>query len=147
MGRTARRTEAAECRQCLTYCDRVIAPATCVARALPSLYTYDDPLSGIRYMGCAQYVFATEIDVKLFEEAERGRGYGALKLAREPLACCAFSVEKAHERPGEFHCRNRRFADFPDTGPGCHKGVRSPTRSRRGVKDPLQAQTQGRIRA
>ncbi len=118
MGRTARRTEAAECRQCLTYCDRVIAPATCVAARCPSLYTYDDPLSGTRYMGCAQSVFATEIDVALFESAERGRrGYGSLKLAREPLACCSFTVERAHEQP-EFRCTNRRFADFPDTAPG-----------------------------
>jgi hypothetical protein len=120
MGRTVRRAEATECRQCLTYCDRVIAPATCVARECPSLYYYDDPLSDIRYMGCTHKVFATEVDVKLFEEAERGRGYGALKLAREPLAQCAFAVEKAHERaPGhEFHCTNRRFADFPDTAQG-----------------------------
>jgi hypothetical protein len=124
MGRTARRTEVTECRQCLTYCDRVIAPATCVAARCPSLYTYDDPLSANRYMGCTHGVFATEVDVALFEEAERGRGYGTLKLAREPLARCAFSVEKAHERaPGhEFHCINRRFADFPDTAPG---GVRA----------------------
>jgi hypothetical protein len=120
MGRTARRTEASECRQCLTYCDRVIAPATCVAARCPSLYFYDDPLSGIRYMGCAQKVFGTEIDTKLFDEAERAKGYGVLKLAREPLACCAFSIEKAHERPRgeEWVCRNRRFADFPDTSPG-----------------------------
>jgi hypothetical protein len=117
MGRTARRTESTECRQCLTYCDRVIAPATCVNARCPSLYAYDDPLSGNRYMGCAHAVFGTEVDVALFEEAERGRGYGVLKLAREPLACCAFTVEKAHESP-QFHCRNRRFADFPDTGPG-----------------------------
>jgi hypothetical protein len=120
MGRTARRTEASECRQCLTYCDRVIAPATCVAAKCPNLYVYDDPLSGIRYMGCAQKVFATEIDTKLFAEAERGKGYGVLKLAREPQTCCAFSIEKAHERPPgeEWVCRNRRFADFPDTSPG-----------------------------
>ena len=116
MGRTARRTEAAECRQCLTYCDRVIAPATCVKARCPALYTYVDPLNGTRYMGCTHDVFATEIDVAMFEEAERGRGYGTLKLAREPLSRCAFSVEKAHESP-EFHCRNRRFADFPETGP------------------------------
>lgn len=116
MGRTARRTEACECRQCLTYCDRVIAPATCVAAKCPSLYAYDDPLSGRRYMGCAHQVFATEIDVKLFQAAERGKGYGSLKLAREPLARCAFTVEKAHERP-EFHCRNRRFFDFPESAP------------------------------
>jgi hypothetical protein len=120
MGRTVRRADAAECRQCLTYCDRVIAPATCVAARCPSLYSYDDPVSGNRYMGCAHGVFATEIDVALFEEAERDRGYGALKLAREPLVRCAFSVEKAHERARgeEFHCINRRFADFPDTAPG-----------------------------
>src|SRR3954454_21050529 len=117
MGRTARRTEAAECRQCLTYCDRVIAPASCVAASCPSLYTYDDPLSGHRYMGCAHSVFASEIDVALFEEAERGRGYGVLKLAREPRTCCSFTVERAHERP-EFRCRNRRCADFPDTARG-----------------------------
>src|SRR3954449_3355883 len=114
MGRPPRRTEASECRQCLTYCDRVIAPATCVAAGCPSLYTYDDPLSKARYMGCAHSVFATEIDVALFEEAERAKGFGVLKLAREPLARCAFSVEKAHERPRgeEWVCRNRRFADF-----------------------------------
>ena len=115
MGRTARRMETAECRQCLTYCDRVIAPASCVKARCPSLYAYDDPLSGKRYMGCAHDVFATEIDVALFEEAERGRGYGTLKLAREPLARCSFTIEKAHESP-EFHCCNRRFADFPESG-------------------------------
>ena len=120
MGRTARRTEASECRQCLTYCDRVIAPAICVAARCPSLYAYDDPLSKRRYMGCAHQVFASEIDVKLFEEAERGKGYGSLKLAREPLTRCAFTIEKAHERPAgeEWVCRNRRFADFPDTADG-----------------------------
>jgi hypothetical protein len=120
MGRTARRTEATECRQCLTYCDRVIAPATCVAAACPSLYSYDDPLTKRRYMGCAHQVFATEIDVVLFQEAEKGRGFGTLKLAREPRAECRFGIEQAHERaPGdEFVCRNRRFADFPDSAPG-----------------------------
>jgi hypothetical protein len=115
MGKTARRTETTECRRCATYCDRVIAPATCVAARCPSLYVYDDPLMKTRYMGCAQSVFATEIDVKLFEEAERGRGYGTLKLAREPLPCCAFSVEQARERE-TCRCTNRRFADFPDAG-------------------------------
>jgi hypothetical protein len=64
-------------------------------------------------------VFATEVNVKLFEEAERGRGYGTLKLAREPLACCSWSVERAHA--GEFHCVNRRFADFPDSAPGAFR--------------------------
>jgi len=121
MGRTARRTEVTECRQCLTYCDRVIEPASCVRQQCPSLYFYDDPLNNTRYMGCAHKVFATEIDVALFEQAERGRGrgYGVLKLAREPTARCKFEIERAHERPPgeEFHCVNRRFADFPESAP------------------------------
>ena len=68
MGRTARRTEATECRQCLTYCDRVIDPATCVAAGCPSLYTYDDPVAKRRYMGFTHQVFVTEIYVALFAE-------------------------------------------------------------------------------
>ena len=120
MARTTRQTEVAECRRCSTFCDRVIRPATCIESGCPALYQYDDPLSGNRYMGCAHDVFGTEIDVALFEEAERGRGFGTLKLAREPRAECAFGVEKAHERaPGdEFRCMNRRFADLPDTAAG-----------------------------
>jgi len=49
-----------------------------------------------------------------------GGGWGPRKGPREPLAPCAFAVEKAHERPrgDEFRCTNRRFADFPDTAPG-----------------------------
>src|SRR4051812_44590721 len=120
MGRTARRTEATECRQCLTFCDRVIAPASCVAAGCPSLYSYDDPLTHRRYMGCTHQVFATEIDVALFEEAERGRGFGTLKLAREPLGPGAFAVEKAAGGgPGdEFRLPHRRFPDLPDPAPG-----------------------------
>jgi hypothetical protein len=116
MGRTVRRVEATECRRCATFCDKVIAPATCVAAACPSLYAYDDPLTGRRYMGCVEKVFATEIDVALFEEAERTRnGFGTVKLAREPLRRCAFEVERAFRRDAE--CVNRRFADYPDTAP------------------------------
>ena len=116
MARAIRRTEVTECRQCSTVCDRVISPATCVAAACPALYQYDDTLSGRRYMGCLHKVFATEIDVALFEEAERTRaGYGAVKLARAPLRRCAFHVERAFDW-GELNdgCVNRRFADYSD---------------------------------
>src|SRR3954453_24200695 len=119
MGRTARRIDVTECRQCLTYCDRVIEPASCVRQQCPSLYFYDDPLSDTRYMGCAHKVFATEIDGALFEQAERGRGYGVLKLAREPTARCKFDIERAHERPRgeEFHCVNKGWPPFPEGPP------------------------------
>jgi hypothetical protein len=117
MGRTVRRAEATECRRCAAFCDRVIAPAACVAAACPQLYAYDDPLNGRRYMGCLQKVFATEIDVALFEEAERTpAGFGTVKLAREPLRRCAFSVERAFAQRGGG-CVNRRFHDYPDSSP------------------------------
>jgi hypothetical protein len=69
-------------------------------------------------MGCLQSVFATEIDVDLFEQAERTRlGFGSVRLAREPLARCRFSVEQAFEGRGgdDFRCVNRRFFDWPDS--------------------------------
>jgi hypothetical protein len=120
MARAIRRTESSECRQCSTFCDRVIRPAACVAAACPSLYQYDDPLSGRRFMGCVHKVFATEIDVALFEEAERTHpGFGAVKLAGPPLRRCAFHVERAFESGDSGGgCVNRRFFDFPETARG-----------------------------
>ena len=119
MARMARRTKANECRQCSTYCDRVIAPATCVATGCPYLYAYDDPLSGRRYMGCLQQVFATEIDVEMFREAERTRqGFGSVRLAAAPLERCRFTVEQAYDGRGleAYRCVNKRFFDWPDGG-------------------------------
>ena len=118
MARAIRRTELNECRQCSTFCDRVIRPASCVAARCTGLYEYDDPLTGRRYMGCLHKVFATEIDVELFREAERTRaGYGAVKLAGAPLRRCHFDVERAFDwnDPADS-CVNRRFFDWPDEG-------------------------------
>ncbi len=120
MGRTVRRAEANECRRCAAFCDRVIAPATCVASACPNLYAYDDPLTGRRFLGCVQQVFATEIDVEVFREAESTRaGFGTVRLAREPLARCRFDVEQAFvsDGAGDFACVNKRFFDWPDAAP------------------------------
>jgi hypothetical protein len=120
MARIVRRTELNECRQCSTFCDRVIAPASCVADDCPNLYSYDDPLTGRRYMGCLQQVFATEIDVELFHEAERTRaGFGAVRLANAPLRRCRFTVEQAFNGPGleAYRCVNKRFFDWPDAAP------------------------------
>jgi hypothetical protein len=116
MGRIVRQTQVNECRRCSTFCDRVIAPAACVAQECPFLYAYDDPISGRRFMGCMQKVFATEIDVELFHAAERTRaGFGTVRLAGQPLARCRFEVEQAHEGTHE-PCVNPRFFDWPDTG-------------------------------
>jgi hypothetical protein len=120
MARAIRRTQVNECRQCSTFCDRVIAPSTCVADGCPNLYSYDDPLSGRRFMGCLQQVFATEIDVDMFHAAERSRaGFGTVRLAAAPLARCRFSVEQAYDGRGltAYRCVNKRFFDWPDAGP------------------------------
>lgn len=120
MARVARQKQANECRQCSTFCDRVIKPASCVAADCPALYHYDDPLNGRRYMGCLHKVFATEIDVELFAQAERTRsGFGVVKLAGHPHARCAFQVERAF--PDLDDCRNRRFFDWPEAAPGAVK--------------------------
>ena len=126
MGRTVRRAEANECRRCAAFCDRVIAPATCVESQCPNLYAYDDPVSGRRFMGCLQSVFATEIDVELFERAEATRtGFGSVRLAREPLGRCRFSVEQAFvsDGGGDFACVNRRFFDWPDAAPDAIRAI------------------------
>lgn len=120
MARILRRTEANECRRCSTYCDRVIAPATCVADDCPNLYAYDDPVSGRRFMGCVQKVFATEIDVEMFRQAERTRqGFGTVRLASAPLRRCRFTVEQAYDGQGlaAYKCVNKRFFDWPDEAP------------------------------
>jgi hypothetical protein len=118
MARIIRRTHVTECRRCSRFCDRVISPATCVAAECPALYQFDDPVNGRRYMGCLHKVFATEIDVELFEAAEKTKaGFGTVKLANAPLRRCEFDIEQAFPpRLGE-ECVNRRFFDWTDEAP------------------------------
>jgi hypothetical protein len=118
MGRAVRQPEITECRRCATFCDRVIAPASCVRSACPALYEYPDPLTGRRYMGCVHNVWATEIDVELFRAAERTQaGFGTVKLAKAPLRNCEFSVDRAYGEAFDEPCVNRRFFDAPDEAP------------------------------
>ena len=101
MARIVRRTEINECRRCSTFCDRVIAPATCVADSCPNLYAYDDPLTGRRYMGCLQQVFATEIDVEMFREAERTRVPGSAPCGSPTRRCGAAASPSSRRMTGE----------------------------------------------
>jgi hypothetical protein len=64
------RTSSGECRRCRTFCDRMVEPRGCLEVRCPYLYSYLDPLSGGRYMGCMQNVFRAEIDMSHFEAAE-----------------------------------------------------------------------------
>ena len=78
------------------------------------------PAAGRRYMGCLHKVFATEIDVELFREAERTRQ----GLRRGELAARAAASAAVHGRAGATtaagceadRCVNRRFFDWPDAG-------------------------------
>ena len=59
----AKTVQATECRQCCTFCDKMIEPRGCIEMGCPFLYTYEDEAGGHRYMGCLQKVFAVEIDI------------------------------------------------------------------------------------
>lgn len=103
-----------ECRQCCSFCDRLVHPAGCIAAGCKYLYVYDDERSGRRFMGCLNKVFKVEIDSRLFEEAERTRhGFGGVKMTGTPLPQCRASVERAYVGDSEaFDCVNPGFFDL-----------------------------------
>lgn len=82
------------------------------------LYTYFDPLSGSRFMGCLRKVFGAEIDLDMFEAAEAMGGFGGIKMTGEPMPHCQFSVEPSYEGDGPaYTCVNPRFFDCTEAGP------------------------------
>ena len=121
--RTTKVNAATECRQCCAFCDKLIMPSECIAAKCPFLYTYEDENNGRRYMGCLQKVFGVEIDVEMFEHAERTRaGFGGVKAAREPLPMCPIKVERSYESKGSaFECTNPRFFDASNIDPGGYR--------------------------
>lgn len=112
-GMEAREAQRSECRECCSFCDRVVHPSGCIAKGCRFLYAYDDE-NGRRFMGCMNKVFSAEIDIELFEEAERTRhGFGGVKLTGNPIEPCRVSVERAYDGFGEaFECSNPRFFDL-----------------------------------
>jgi hypothetical protein len=116
-------TRLGECRSCRSFCDKLIEPRGCVELGCRYLYSYTDPLSGARFMGCVRKVFRAEIDVDMFEAAERAGGYGGIKMTGEPLPQCQFRVEPSYEGDGDaYDCVNPRFFDCTDAGP---EGIRA----------------------
>ena len=78
-------------------------------------------------MGCLQKVFGAEIDVDMFETAERTGGFGGIKMTGEPLPLCPFRVEPSYEGDGAaFDCVNPRFFDCTDDGPDGDPRLRPP---------------------
>jgi hypothetical protein len=111
------RQQTGECRQCGTFCDKLVEPRGCLELRCRFLYSYYDEGSGNRYMGCLRKVFKAEIDVDAFEQAERAGGYGGLRMTGDPLPQCQFRVEPAFEGDGpNFECVNPRFFDCTDGG-------------------------------
>jgi hypothetical protein len=111
----AHTSEISECRQCCAFCDRVVHPSGCIASGCPYLYLYDDEATGSRFMGCMQKVFRGEIDVEIYEQAQRTRqGFGGVKLTGRALPQCHTAVERAYDGYGEpFECVNPRFFEAP----------------------------------
>ena len=111
--------EAAECRRCCTFCDRVLLPSGCLDANCRYLYLYDDEQTGSRYMGCMNKVFKVEIDMETFQQAERTRhGYGGVKMTGTPLPQCRIAVERAYYGEGEaFSCVNPSFFERPAMRP------------------------------
>ena len=115
--REGEETRHGECRRCRTFCDKLVEPRGCVEMRCSYLYSYGDPLSGNRYMGCIRKVFGAEIDLDLFEVAEATGGYGGIKMTGQPLPQCQFTVEPCYEGEGPaFECVNPRFFDCSDMG-------------------------------
>jgi hypothetical protein len=115
---SAHREELHECRQCCSFCDRLVQPSGCIEAGCAYLYLYDDEETGKRFMGCMNKVFRAEIEVEAFEKAQRERhGYGGVKMSGIPLPQCRTSVEKAYQGFGDaFDCTNPGFFDKPVEG-------------------------------
>jgi hypothetical protein len=111
---TATRTELGECRQCRSFCDKMVEPRGCVELGCRFLYSYMDRFTGQQYVGCMREVFSAEIDLRAVLEPG---GFGGVKMTGEALPHCQFTVEQAYEGSGEsYGCVNRRFFDCTDGG-------------------------------
>jgi hypothetical protein len=116
-------TRSGECRRCRTFCDKLVEPRGCIEIGCRFLYSYEDQLSGGRFMGCMRKVFRAEIDLDMFELAEASGGFGGIKMTGPSLPQCQFKVESAYEGDGSaFRCVNPRFFDCTDEGP---EGIRA----------------------
>ena len=112
---SATRTQVGECRQCRSFCDKMVEPRGCIELGCRFLYSYVDCLTGEQYVGCMQEVFGAEVDLRAV--LEPGGLPGGVKMTGEPLPHCQFSVERAYEGEGEsYGCVIRRFFDCTDGG-------------------------------
>jgi hypothetical protein len=108
------REKTGECRQCRSFCDKMIEPRGCVEMGCDFLYSYVDGFTGIQYVGCMQGVYGARVEL---DAVLRPGGFGGVKMTGEALPHCQFSVERAYEGTGaSYDCVNRRFFDCGDDG-------------------------------
>ena len=114
---TLRPQDEVACRSCEIHCEKVVYPASCLERACPFAYAYEE--HGHTFMGCLQKVFGAEIDVDMLRAAERRRGgFGAVRAARRPLPMCHSAVDSCFShRGGELGCVNPEFHELPAGSP------------------------------
>ncbi|HMI81330.1 MAG TPA: hypothetical protein VK480_06035, partial [Solirubrobacterales bacterium] len=82
---TATRTTVGECRQCRSFCDKMVEPRGCVELGCRFLYSYVDRLTGEQYVGCMQEVYGAEVELRAVLEPG---GFGGVKMTGEPLPHC-----------------------------------------------------------
>ncbi|MFI5027683.1 MAG: hypothetical protein ACHQCF_01720 [Solirubrobacterales bacterium] len=110
----ATRIASGECRQCRSFCDKMIEPRSCVEMRCSYLYSYRDILTGVQYLGCMQGVYGARVELDAVLEPG---GFGGVKMTGEALPHCPFSVERAYEGSGSsYDCVNRSFFDCDDQG-------------------------------
>jgi hypothetical protein len=106
---------AGECRQCRSFCDKLVEPRGCIEMRCSYLYSYVDMLNGRQYVGCMQEVFGAEVEL---DAVLAPGGFGGVKVTGQPLPQCQFTVERAYEGSGPaYECVNPRFFDCADDGP------------------------------
>ena len=117
-------TQASECRRCRAFCDKLIEPRGCIELGCRFLYSYEDQLTGGRYMGCMRKVFRAEIDVDMFELAEAAGGFGGIKMTGDAAAAVPVPGRAGLRGRGDasYSCVNPRFFDCTDEGP---EGIRA----------------------
>ncbi|HEY8083167.1 MAG TPA: hypothetical protein VIE64_06380 [Solirubrobacterales bacterium] len=110
----ATQVKVGECRQCRSFCDKMIEPRSCVEMGCRYLYSFIDGLTGIQYVGCMQDVFRAKVELNAVLQPG---GFGGVKMTGNPLAHCPFEVEQAYDGTGSgYDCVNRRFFDCGDDG-------------------------------
>lgn len=106
---------AGECRQCRSFCDKLVEPRACIEMRCSFLYSYVDMLNGRQYVGCMQEVFGAEVEL---DAVLAPGGFGGVKVTGRSLPQCQFTVERAYEGSGPaYDCVNPRFFDCTDEGP------------------------------